>query len=140
MTVNWWPLDVETDNFLHPSSRIGFSRSSDLYEKSRSSYPDGVARRLFKYLNVKPGSKVLDLAAGTGKWTEKLVQHGCDVFAVEPSAEMRKKLTERLPGIPVVDAVGEALPWGVETFDFVFAATAFIGLTLPRPPVKFIAF
>jgi ubiquinone/menaquinone biosynthesis C-methylase UbiE len=122
---NWWPLDVETDNFLHPSSRIGFSRSGELYDKSRSNYPDVVASRLFKHLNVKPGDKVLDLAAGTGKWTERLVRHGCEVYAAEPSKAMREKFSERMPSVPVTDALAEALPWGESTFDSVFAATAF---------------
>lgn len=67
----------------------------------------------------------MELAAGTGKWTEQLIKAGCEVTAVEPSAEMRNILFKRAPAAALVDAVAEELPFPSEYYDFVFAATAF---------------
>ena len=53
---------------------------------------------------------VLDLAAGTGKLTERLVALGWHVVAVEPSDAMRAQLTQRLPAV-------EARPGTAERMD-----------------------
>src|SRR3954469_25352344 len=67
---------------------------------------------------------VLDLGAGTGKLTQRLLELGLDVFAVEPLDEMRALIpppARSLPGtaedIPLPDAsvdaivVGQAFHW-----------------------------
>ena len=40
-------------------------------------------------LGIGPGTRVLDLAAGTGKLTRQLVDTGAELVAVEPIDEMR---------------------------------------------------
>lgn len=124
-TTTWWQCPVETDKALHNIAREGFARSGDLYERARSGYPDHIAQRLFKHLGAKPGARVLELAAGTGKWTQQLVKAGFEVTALEPSAEMRSVLEKQLPGTLVVDGLAEQIPFPTEYFDFVFVATAF---------------
>ena len=44
-----------------------------------------------------PGSRVLDLGAGTGKLTTTLVALGPDVIAVEPDPAMLTELRRALP-------------------------------------------
>src|SRR3954469_3677929 len=72
-----------------------FERAADVYRATRPSYPDAAVR-----WSVPPdASDVLDLAAGTGKLTERLVALGLHVVAVEPSDAMRAELTETLPQV-----------------------------------------
>ena len=116
---------MEMDKDLHPGSRKGFARSGELYDRARSEYPDAVVERLFKHLGLKPGARVLELASGTGKFTEKLLRAGVELTVVEPSAEMRSVLARRASPLLVVDAIAEALPFPSEFYDFVFAATSY---------------
>jgi len=116
---------VEPDKTLHNIAREGFAKSGELYDRARSGYPGHIAQRLFKHLGAKPGARVLEIAAGTGKWTERLVKGGFEVTAMEPSADMRAVLQKHLPGTLVVDGVAERIPFPTEYFDFVFVATAF---------------
>ena len=65
-------------------------------------------------LALDAGRTVVDLGAGTGKFTRLLALTGAEVIAVEPVAEMRERLAELLPGIAVTAGTAEAtgLPGG----------------------------
>lgn len=116
---------METGKELHAAVQYGFSRSADLYDRARSGYPPAVADRLFKNLKLNPNSRVLELAAGTGKFTERLRQATSDLTVVEPMAAMRELLQSRMPDVRVMDAIAEAVPLPAASFDFIFAATAY---------------
>jgi ubiquinone/menaquinone biosynthesis C-methylase UbiE len=116
---------VAVDKEFHPSAKEGFGRSSELYDRARSEYSDASVQRLLKHLNIKPGARVLELGAGTGKFTGKLVGAGLNVTAIEPSAEMRGILKRNWADVHVVDAVAEELPFPTQYFDAVFAATSY---------------
>lgn len=47
---------------------------------------------------VRPGTRVLELGAGTGRFTERLVALGAEVTAVDLSGEMLARLRDRLGG------------------------------------------
>src|SRR5205814_6784395 len=65
--------------------RIAFGHQADAYAFGRPSYPDEAVGWV-----LPDGARVaLDLAAGTGRLTERLLARGLDVIAVEPLAEMR---------------------------------------------------
>ena len=68
---------------------------------------------------------MLDLAAGTGKFTRQLLPSGADLVAVEPVAGMRRKLAETVPGVPALEGTAEALPLGNASLDAVVCAQAF---------------
>ena len=53
---------------------------------------------------------MVDLAAGTGKLTRRLVPTGARVVAVEPLAEMREQLAQVVPEAEALDGTAEALP------------------------------
>jgi ubiquinone/menaquinone biosynthesis C-methylase UbiE len=98
-----------------------FSDVADAYERGRATYPaDGVAW-LCEALAIAPGTRVLDLAAGTGKLTRLLVASGADVVAVEPLAEMRAGLT----GVEALDGIAEAIPLRDASVDAVTVAQGF---------------
>jgi len=76
-------------------------------------------------LGIEPGSRVLDIGAGTGKLTRGLVALGCDVVAVEPGAPMLEQLKTAVPEAEVVEAPAEAIPLADESVDAAFAGQAY---------------
>jgi ubiquinone/menaquinone biosynthesis C-methylase UbiE len=95
------------------------------YERARPSYPPESLEILRRELGVGPGTRVCDLAAGTGKLTRLLVATGADVVAVEPVPGMREQLSEVLPDIDVLDGTAEAIPFDDDSIDVVTVAQAF---------------
>jgi 16S rRNA A1518/A1519 N6-dimethyltransferase RsmA/KsgA/DIM1 with predicted DNA glycosylase/AP lyase activity len=56
---------------------------------------------------------VLDLGAGTGKFTRSLASRGLEVIAVEPLPEMREILAQQLPGFRALAGSAEGIPLGI---------------------------
>jgi len=105
--------------------RSGFATGSDLYERARPGYTDDVVAHLVGSLAIGPSSRILDVAAGTGKLTRALAATGASVVASEPSASMRAVFASVLPGTSQVGATAEHLPFADATFDAVAVAQAF---------------
>ena len=93
---------------VHPTAWQGFTRSAAAYERARPDYPAAALAWLVDRLGVRPGTTVLDLAAGTGKLTRALLAAGLEVVAVEPVAEMRGALP---PAGPVLDGRPSEFRW-----------------------------
>jgi SAM-dependent methyltransferase len=70
-----------------PTQRFS-SRVVD-YIRYRPGYPPEVAELLKSECGLGPDSVVADIASGTGLFTHLLLEQGCQVFGVEPNAEMR---------------------------------------------------
>ena len=87
-----------------PTAAAGFGFRAAAYARGRPSYPDDAVAYLAAELGLGPATRVLDLAAGTGKLTRLLVEGGADVVAVEPVAAMRAVLAAAVPGVPVSTA------------------------------------
>ena len=85
--------------------RTGFSTGSDLYERARPGYSPGTVEAIVGSLGIGPGSRVLDMASGTGKLTRALVDAGATCVAAEPSASMRASFATVLP------TVAQAFHW-----------------------------
>lgn len=110
---------------VHHAAAEGFAAGARAYEAGRPGYPPAAVSWLARELRVGPGHRVLDLAAGTGKLTGALVATGADVVAVEPVAEMRQLLGQRVPGAEVLDGTAESIPLGGGSVDAVTVAQAF---------------
>jgi SAM-dependent methyltransferase len=67
---------------------------------------------------------VLDLGAGTGKFTRSLVARGLTVTAIEPDDVMRAALTRALPTVRAVRGTAEAIPLPDRSVDLVTIAQA----------------
>ncbi|MHB1928357.1 MAG: class I SAM-dependent methyltransferase [Acidimicrobiales bacterium] len=102
------------------------------YERGRPDYPAAVADLLQGQLDLRSGSRMLDVAAGTGKLTRLLVRTPAAVTAVEPMPGMRQQLRRLLPGAPVTAARAEQLPFPPAAFDAVTVAQAFHWFTVPE--------
>jgi MOSC domain-containing protein YiiM/SAM-dependent methyltransferase len=110
---------------IHESAAKGFSSGADAYERGRPSYsPDAIAH-IVRALRIRPGSRVLDLAAGTGKLTRELAPTGADLVAVEPIAEMRAKLEAAVPSAEAITGTAEDIPLPHHSVDAVVVGQAF---------------
>jgi SAM-dependent methyltransferase len=76
-------------------------------------------------LEIGPQSRLVEVGAGTGKLTRLLLATGAQLIAVEPVEAMRKKLSEQLPHVAVIDAVAEATTLEATSADAVIAGQAF---------------
>jgi ubiquinone/menaquinone biosynthesis C-methylase UbiE len=115
-----------------PVAAAGFGRAADAYERSRPTYPAAAVARLAEELGIGPGRAVLDLGAGTGKFTRLVVALGADVVAVEPSAAMRAEFESVLPDVPMHEGTGERIPLSDSSVDAVVVAQAFHWFDAPR--------
>ncbi|HEY3021886.1 MAG TPA: class I SAM-dependent methyltransferase [Solirubrobacteraceae bacterium] len=88
---------------LHPLARDGFRDVAEAYERGRPEYPSDVV----SLLALPGGARVLDLAAGTGKLTRRLLEAGLAVVAVEPQPAMRARLPA---AAEVLDGTAHAIP------------------------------
>jgi ubiquinone/menaquinone biosynthesis C-methylase UbiE len=76
-------------------------------------------------LGIGAESTVVDLAAGTGKFTRLLVPTGAHIIAVEPVRGMRTTLSELVPGIEIWEGTAESIPLPDASVDAVTVAQAF---------------
>jgi SAM-dependent methyltransferase len=98
---------------------------ADAYERGRPEYTPAVAETIAGELNIAPGDRVLDLAAGTGKLTRALLGAGLDVIAVEPQAELREILAASVGIERVLDGLAEEIPLPNASVAAVTVADAF---------------
>jgi SAM-dependent methyltransferase len=113
------------DGRVHPLAETGFAAVADAYERGRPGYPDELVDLLRGRLGVGPGTRTLDVGAGTGKLTRTLLATGADVLAAEPLADMRRVLADVLPADQILDATAEDLPLPAGSLDVVAAGDAF---------------
>jgi SAM-dependent methyltransferase len=108
--------------------RATFDEAAELYDRARPGYPPALFDDLAELAGLGPGSRVLEIGAGTGKATVPLAERGCAVVAVELGEHMAAVARRNLAGFPaarVVVAAFEAWPLPADPFDAVVAATAF---------------
>jgi SAM-dependent methyltransferase len=99
---------------------LSFGAEAAAYERGRPSYPPEAIDWL-----LPPGARdVLDLGAGTGKLTTRLVERGLDVIAVDPIAEMLELLSTSLPETPALLGTAEQIPLPDSSVDAVLVAQA----------------
>lgn len=110
---------------IHEQASIGFQRAADAYERGRPEYPAAAVEHLLKTLDITASAQLVELGAGTGKFTRTLVPTGAAIIAIEPVEAMRLKLSELLPGVMVVDGTAETIPLPDSTADAVIVAQAF---------------
>jgi SAM-dependent methyltransferase len=120
---------------LHPATS-GFE-DAERYERARPDYPAEAVDLLLEDLGLSGGSRVLDVGAGTGKLTCRLLERGLDVIAVEPVAGMRRALERTATAADVRAGQAEALPLADGEVDGVVAAQAFHWFATPAALAEF---
>jgi SAM-dependent methyltransferase len=93
--------------------------SSTAYDRHVGRYGEPLAAALIEFAGIKPGDKVLDVGCGPGALTEALVERLGEgsVWAVDPSEPFAQACRSRLPGVTVLVAEAEALPFADDSFD-----------------------
>lgn len=117
--------DPATHGSLHPVAARGFAASPQRYESGRPGYPADAVSWMCERLGIQEGAVVVDVAAGTGKLTRLLAAGGARIIAVEPVAEMAALLQFLTPGVELVSATAEALPFAAGSVDAITAGQAF---------------
>jgi SAM-dependent methyltransferase len=112
-------MDPMTTADVRPVALKGFGDAAPAYARGRPEYPQELLSWLRQKLNIGRGKTVIELGAGTGKFTKLLLQTEADVIAVEPVDAMRAELAAVLPGVRAIagsaqsttlsDATGHAL-------------------------------
>ena len=132
---------------VHEVAAKGFEVNIDAYERARPSYPEGAVRAVAAGLCARGGQgaplKVLEIGAGTGKFTRRLLGElagragpgGVSLTAVEPAAAMRAAFAAAVvdaPGVvpdgaevSVEAGAADALPAADGSVDLVVVAQAF---------------
>jgi SAM-dependent methyltransferase len=98
--------------------RQSFGAIAQDYDRFRPGPPDEAVEWL-----VPAGIDVLEIGAGTGALTRRLLARSDHVRSVEPDARMRAVLADRVPAAEVVAGSAEELPAGDESFDVVIGAS-----------------
>ena len=99
---------------------LSFGSAAAAYERGRPSYPP----EAIDWLLPATARKVLDLGAGTGKLTTRLVERGLDVVAVDPIPEMLEVLRASLPETVALLGTAEEIPLEDNSVDAVLVAQA----------------
>ncbi len=101
-----------------------FNKVSGNYDRGRVSediwFWAGEAEKIAR---LNASSLVLDMGCGTGNYGLGIAARtGCAVVGFDPSIGMLKQAGEKAPGFPIVQAVGEQMPFRGGVFDLVYAA------------------
>lgn len=77
-----------------------------------------------KWLFPQGAGTVVDLGAGTGALTRRLIGVASEVIAVEPDADMRSFLAGAVPGVTILEGRGEQMPLDDASVDAVVASSS----------------
>ncbi|USW03514.1 methyltransferase domain-containing protein [Pseudomonas pergaminensis] len=110
---------------VHTSAQQGFSTQAVTYAQGRPDYPRQLTGWLAETLRIDAQSSVIDLGAGTGKFTRLLSTLAPTLTAVEPVAAMGAQLTKLLPDVRLVNGTAESIPLPSASADAVVCAQAF---------------
>jgi SAM-dependent methyltransferase len=122
---------------VHRAAATGFADGADIYAASRPAYPAAALDWLRDRMKIGPGSRVVEVGAGTGLFTRLLLDTGAAVVATDPVPEMLAHLASTLPGAGTAVATAEALPIADGSVDAVICATAFHWFATPQALAEF---
>ena len=116
------------DYYAAPGDRLRFVR--ELFDRTATSYDrinDGLAlgsggwyrRRALVQAGLRSGMRLLDVAVGTGAVAREARRITPEVIGLDLSAGMLRVARANLPGVPLIQSEGEALPLSDASVDMV---------------------
>jgi len=105
----------------HQQLAKSFENIGEEYDRHRPGFPDAAAEEIIP----TRVARALDLGAGTGKFTERLMSRADRVIAVEPSVAMLDVLRAKLPKVEAIVVGAENIPLSNSSVDAVTVAQAF---------------
>jgi len=114
---------------------VSFEVAADAYDRYMGKYSRVLSPQLADFAGVRSGQRVLDVGCGPGALTTELVARvgPSAVAAVDPSALFVAAARERHPGVEIVQASAERLPFPALAFD---AALAQLVVHFMPDPIK----
>jgi SAM-dependent methyltransferase len=102
---------------------VGFDVAAESYDRFMGKYAVLLSEQMADLAGVERGRRVLDVGCGPGALTAELVRRvGPDgVAAVDPSESFVDAARARNPGVEVLQASAEQLPFADDTFDAALA-------------------
>lgn len=97
-----------------------FGAAAEVYDRARPAYP----RDAVDWFIPEGARSVVDLGAGTGKFTRSLLGRGLAVSAVEPDVGMLGVLAKALPEVTGLEGTAERIPLDDASVDLVTVAQA----------------
>jgi SAM-dependent methyltransferase len=97
-----------------------FGAWADEYDVWRPTYPDAAV----DWLIPPEGAHLLEIAAGTGKLTDRLMDRGLELDVVEPDGRMLGIIRQRHPRLRTHETDVSSLPLGEGSVDAVVVADA----------------
>jgi SAM-dependent methyltransferase len=96
-----------------------FRVTADAYDRHVGRYGAQLASAFIGFVGVEPGMRALDVGCGPGALATALAGRlgSANVSAADPSQPFAEACRVRLPGIEVVVAAAESLPFGDDAFD-----------------------
>ena len=102
-----------------------YADNAGSYARGRPDYPSAMITWMQSRTGVKAGDVVIDLGAGTGKFTRALVNLGLRVTAIEPVEQMRAQLAAALPEVTAIGGVAQNLEVASASADLFTCAQSF---------------
>ena len=102
---------------------MSFAVSAQAYDRFMGRYSVPLGPLFVDLARVASGQRALDVGCGPGALTEELVARlgAGNVVAVDPSESFVAAARERYPGVEVVEATAEELPFADDRFDVALA-------------------
>lgn len=115
---------------------VDFGRTADDYARFRGGFPPPFFDRLASAFNVGlPGQRLLDVGTGTGALARVFARCGCEVAAIDPSADLlqQARRLDRDAGVRVeyLERSAEASGFPPASFDVVTAGRCWHWLDRP---------
>jgi len=116
---------------VHRAAAEGFAKEAGAYVRGRPDYPEALDQWLREELGLRASDTVVELGAGTGKFTPRLLATGARVIAVEPVQQMLEQLIRSHPDVDAHVGTAEQIPVGDGMADAVVCAQAFHWFATP---------
>lgn len=119
------PTSSKSTHNVHQAASDGYALASKAYARGRPDYPPEISAWLAGVLGLGDSKTVIDLGAGTGKFTRELIATGATVIAVEPVEQMLEMLHAELPSVQALEGSATCIPVPDSSADAVVCAQSF---------------
>lgn len=103
-----------------------FTANHSLYDQLRPTYQEAIVLSFLADLQISKQSRILELAAGTGKFTQKLIERGYNqIEVVEPSEGMLSTFSNLFPKIKTHLGSSYDIPLADKSVDAILIAQGF---------------
>lgn len=107
-------------------SQTSYDKNHETYDKFRPGYTQKTVAKVIEVCKLTENSKVVEVAAGTGKFTNELVKATkAEITAVEPSTGMLESFRKNFPNIEAIQASSYKIPLPDASADAIIVAQGF---------------